>query len=105
MAIGYSFDFGIFVTALVHNYRTAVGESATNRQVMKWWWLAFNGEQPVYNPVHPRHGGEEGLRVGVGWFIEDVSHTAVLNYAAGIHHCNPVTHLGDDAEVVGDEND
>jgi hypothetical protein len=55
MAIGYSFDFGIFVTALVHNHRTTVGESATNRQVMKWWWLAFNGEQPVYNPVHPRH--------------------------------------------------
>jgi hypothetical protein len=40
----------------------------------------------------------------VGWVIEDVSNTAVLNYATGIHHCNPITHLGDDAEVVGDEN-
>jgi hypothetical protein len=35
--------------------------------------------------------------------VEEISHRAMLDDPAGIHHRHPVAHPCDDAEVVGDE--
>ena len=42
-------------------------------------------------------------RVGVGRLGEDLARVALLGDPAGVHHRDPVAGLGDDAEVVGDQ--
>jgi hypothetical protein len=36
--------------------------------------------------------------------IEDARHRTFFHHSAGVHHRDLIAHLGDDAEVVGDEN-
>ena len=50
------------------------------------------------------HRAEQCLRVGVFRRPEEIADRAVLDYLAGVHHGHLVAHLGDDAEIVGDEN-
>ena len=47
--------------------------------------------------------GEQEARVGVLGIIEDRAHGSGLDGLAGVHDGHPVAELGDDAEVVRDE--
>ena len=50
------------------------------------------------------HRAEQGLGVGMLSIAEQVAHGAVLDDLPGIHYGHLVAHLGDDAEIVGDED-
>ncbi len=59
-------------------------------------------ELPV--PVRQRRrAAQEGVGIGVKGGGEEVAHRRVLDDLAGIHHVDALAHLGDDAEVMGDE--
>ena len=48
---------------------------------------------------------DEPAGVGVQRASEQRGDVALLHDLPGVHHGHPITHLGDDAEVVGDEDD
>ncbi len=48
---------------------------------------------------------EERAGVGVAGAVEDVAHLALLDDLAGIHHDDVVAELGDQAEIVRDDDD
>ena len=52
-----------------------------------------------------RDRADQALRVRVQRLAEQRRHVGLLDDLAGVHHRDPVAHLGDDAEVVGDEDD
>ena len=52
-----------------------------------------------------RHRAEQRLRVGMARLREQVLDGGLLDLAAGIHDDDALGHLGDDAEVVRDEDD
>ena len=51
------------------------------------------------------HGGDEAARVGVARRAEHLGRRPGLDHAAAIHHRHAVRRLGDDADIVGDEED
>lgn len=50
-------------------------------------------------------GFEEFLGVGVARFVVNSVHVGIFRRHPAIHHQHGVAHLGDDAQIVGDEND
>ena len=59
-------------------------------------------ELPV--PVRQRRrAAQEGVGIGVERGGEEIAHRRVLDDLAGIHDVDAPAHLGDDAEVMGDE--
>ena len=50
------------------------------------------------------HGAEQRLGVGMLGRAEQVAHRAHFHDPARIHHGHAVAHLGDDAEIVRDED-
>ena len=54
--------------------------------------------------AHPRDRVEQRLGVGMVRRVEDLRHRSRLDDPSGIHHRELVAHLGDDAEIVGDED-
>ena len=55
--------------------------------------------------IHGRHGGEQGLRVGGLRPAEHGARRSLLHHPAVAQNQHPVGDLGDDAEIVGDEQD
>ena len=51
------------------------------------------------------HRADQALGVRVERLAEQGPHVGLLDDLARVHHRDPVAHLGDDAEVVGDEDD
>ncbi len=54
--------------------------------------------------VEPHHGVEQLARVGIDRRVEDLVEIAALDDQAVVHDQHPVGDLGDDAEVVGDQD-
>ena len=52
-----------------------------------------------------RHRAEQPLRVGVARGAVELGHRRLLHLAARVHHHHPLGHLGDDAEIVRDQDD
>ena len=52
---------------------------------------------------HPGGGGQQSGRVGVGRMGEQFGCRRLLDHLAGVHHGDLVGELGDEGEVVGDE--
>ena len=49
-------------------------------------------------------GGDEAGRIGVLGVVEDLSDRSRLDDLALIHHADAIGGFGDDAEIVGDED-
>ena len=60
-------------------------------------------DRGVHLPV-PGGGGDQLAGVGVLGVVVDLGGRAGLDDLARVHHHHPVGHLGDDAEVVGDQH-
>ena len=61
---------------------------------------------PVKRGAELRHRAEQPLRVGMARRAEQLRATgASSTLRPGVHHHDPLGHLGDDAEVVGDQHD
>ena len=52
-----------------------------------------------------RHRAEQALRVGVARRAEQIADRRLLHLAARIHHHHALGDFGDDAEIVGDQDD
>ena len=55
-------------------------------------------------PIQSWHGMQQSARVGVRGIVEHILRIAIFHYPTCIHHQHRITHTGDHAEVVGDQN-
>ena len=69
-----------------------VGDSAGDRT--KFVVATFNS----------RHAAQKPQRVGMPGLAQEFSGWRHLDELASVHDANPVTRLGDDAEIVSDQN-
>ena len=67
--------------------------------------LAGDLGQPLELDVEPREGAEQPPRVGVQGLLEQREHGRVLGHAGRVHHDDVVCRLGDDAQIVRDQDD
>src|SRR5699024_10631117 len=96
---------GIVPLAALHAHLTPVFEVAVVRHIHRVRHLAGDGVELVHLLAHHGLGGHQANGVGVGRIGEDLLGGALLHHTAGIHDHHVVGHLGDDAQVVGDEHD
>src|SRR5262249_60046155 len=80
-------------------------EAAARRHVGEIWRLAIDGRQRRAAAAQGRQAVQEADRVGMARLVEDVAGASGLDDAPGVHYRNPVAELGDDAEVVRDEDE
>ena len=52
-----------------------------------------------------RQGSQQPFRIGMGGMIKNILYPSRFHDDTGIHDINAPAHLGDDAEVVGNEDD
>src|SRR5712691_2847655 len=95
---------GLFSTATVQGVRAAGVKAAARRQGREIWRLAGDGVERLLAP-QLRHGVEQSSGVGVLRCVEQVPHRLHLDDLAGVHYRYFVTHLGHNAQVVGDEDE
>ena len=88
-----------------------VGERAARREaaalglVVGAGHRALDGGQPLAIDVEPRDRAQKADRVGMLRIGEQRADRRLLDDLAGVHHQHLVGHLGDDAEIVGDDQD
>ena len=83
---------------------TARRERAAWRQGGEIGRLALDCGETIATVGHPWNRAEQRLGVGMGGRGEDLRNRSMLDHPSGVHHCELVAHLGDDAEIVGDED-
>jgi hypothetical protein len=84
---------------------TARGKAATGGKIDQIWHGTRDDIQPIFDFPQHRDGGDQSLRIGMTGIGEQGCHIPLLDNPAGIHHGHPVRHLGDDAQVMGDQDD
>jgi len=55
--------------------------------------------------INPRNRSHQRSRIGMGGIIEQRAHRRAFHHLTGMHHHDAVADFGDDAEIVGDEQD
>ena len=80
-------------------------EPAARRQVDQVRHVARDDRQLVLDSPDDRDRADQAARVRVLRLAEQRRDVGLLDDLAGVHDRHPVAHLGDDAEVVGDEDD
>ncbi len=80
-------------------------ERAARRRADQRRRRALDRHERVEPPLDRRHRVEQTPRVRVLRPLEDLARRAVLHRAAGVHHHHGVRRLGDDAEIVRDQDD
>ena len=100
---------GIAVEHSGNGQGAARREGAAGQRVERARHLAGDRVQASPRPARravegtARQAGEQALRVRMARRPEQRSHVGLLDHPAGVHDDDPVGDLGDDAEVVGDE--
>src|SRR5690606_2432781 len=95
---------GVVGHAVVLPVRAARVEGAAGGHVEQVRRQALDGVQLLALEVDPRDRLQQPLGVGVGGSLVDVVHGGVLDDAPRVHDSDLVGHVGDDAEVVRDED-
>ena len=94
------------VAAARHELGAARMERAARRPVVRVRDRAADRRQPrAPRRVDARDRAQQRPRVGVLRRVEDVVDRPLLDHAPQVHDDHVVGHLGDDAQVVGDEHD
>src|SRR5262245_4722770 len=89
--------------AALDRSRAAGMEGASGREGREIRRVARNTVERLAD-AELRDRVEERLRVGMPGAVEETAHRLHLHDLARVHHADPVAHLGDDAEVVRDED-
>src|SRR5262249_38320323 len=89
--------------ATLDRSRAAGMKGASGREGREIGRLARNAVERLTD-AQLRDRVEERLRVGMPGAVEEAAHRLHLHDLARVHHADPVAHLGDDAEVVCDED-
>src|SRR5450631_70700 len=98
-------DRRLFVPAPIDRKRTARMKPAPVYRCERIGHLAFDRGEPILLDVEPRNGAEQTDRVRVLRLREKVDDIRTLDDATGVHDGHVIGKLGDDAKIVGDEND
>ena len=85
--------------------RAARREPAALGQVDEVGHVARDDRELVLDRADHRDRADQALRVGMQRAPEQRHDVGLLDDLAGVHDRDPVAHLGDDAQVVGDEHD
>src|SRR5262249_43606162 len=93
----------LFEPAAVDRPRAAGLEAGPGRKARRIGRLTRDAAKRLLD-AELRNGIEEGPRVRMAGLVEQPPHRLHLHDLSRVHHRDPVTHLGDDAEVVGDED-
>ena len=83
----------------------ARGEAASGRQVHQIGDDSRDDFEPILDQPQHGHRGGQALRVGMKGLVEQRQYGGLLDDASGIHHRHTIRHLGDDAQVVRDQDD
>ena len=97
-------DGGASDAAAIERRRAAWREGAAGRQRGKVGRLALDRGQPLAAVAHARDRVQQRLGVRMRGRIENARHRTGFHHASGVHHRKLVAHLGDDAEIMGDED-
>src|SRR5262245_2482625 len=95
---------GILRRAVLHHLGATWVKGAAGWRACQIGRLARNGIEWLL-ASELGHGAQECFGVGVFGGIEQVAHSPHFHDPAGIHDCHAIAHLGDDAEIVRDENE
>ena len=91
--------------ALVERMRAARPELAARRRLDQRRRRALDRVQPVgLRPVEPRDRAEQAPRVGHLRVVEELARLGLLDDPAGVHDDDLVGDVGDDAEIVRDQD-
>src|SRR5215470_19586718 len=85
--------------------RASIVEAASARPGGRWWNGAGNRCQTFALLSDARHRGEESFRVRMVRPGEQIVHRRLLDDLAGVHHDDSRCRLGDDTQIVRDEED
>ncbi|ESY78827.1 hypothetical protein X740_18865 [Mesorhizobium sp. LNHC221B00] len=96
-----------FGAAAVVGERAAIGEGTALDVGANARQEAWNGVEPalVLALAAARQAAQERHRIGVAWIVEHNIGRSFLHQHAGIENADTVAHVGDDGEVVADEQD
>ena len=97
---------GLARAAWALRHRAARGERAAGRAIDSRRRVSADARQPLdARPVGAGQRAEQADRVRHARAVEDGVRLSPLDDAAGVHDGDPVGDAGDDAEVVGDEEE
>ena len=83
----------------------AAGEGAANQRLVSTGRQAGNGVQPPLARAQLRHALHQLGGVGVLRLFDDLLRRSQFHQLTGVHDRHPVAELGDDAEIMRDEDD
>jgi len=99
-------DFRHLVQADLHAGPAAGRKRTALRRVQQVDRLAFNRHQlGVVHRIQTRDAVQQSLRVFMMGIREDLIGRAAFDNVAGVHDGDAVAHGGDDAQVMGDDDD
>lgn len=102
------------ITVIIRNFRpfqgtfradfgALAGEPATQRiECNRNRGESLAGIQ-VADLIHPKDAFKQTLGVRMTWVLEYIGYVGDFHYLTGVHDPDPVAHLTDDAQVVGDQ--
>src|SRR3990172_12402515 len=97
------FQYRSLELTTVEDVTTARAERAAADQLQTRRHAAFNPRQRLTARAGPGQCGEEPLRVGMLRRAKEIGGARSLGNRPGIQHCDAITRLRDDAEVVSDQ--
>src|SRR5215212_5799351 len=100
----YLYQRRILLTALVRGVGTSRVELAARREVYKVGWGTWDRAQLLLLPSQSGHRIQKADSVRVARVVEDPLDLPELDYAAGVSRGHPVSQLGSQRKVVGDED-
>ena len=105
MAVAEVEERRVLVPATLDHERAARMETAASHGSEGVGHLALDRGEPILFDVEPGYRAQQADGVRVLRLGEECRHGGALDDAAGVHHHHIVGELGDDTEIVGDEND
>ena len=81
------------------------GKGTSGRHIQQVDGGAGDGLEPLAIAIQRGNGVEQSLGVFMLWVIENLVSGALLADGAGVHDDDLVTHLGHNAQIVGDHDD
>ena len=93
------------VDALLDPGQAARGEAAARGQVDQVRHVAGDDRQLLAEVADDRDRPDEAAGIRMERLAEQRHDVGLLDDLAGVHHCDPIAHLGDHPEVVGDQDD
>src|SRR5215475_5948271 len=95
---------GDFTAAAVLSVRATRIKRTTSRRVGEVRGLPFNTPEPLRPVGQFRHRLQQRLGIGMRRLVKNRPHWGPFDQLAGIHHPDVVTHLGNNPDVMGNED-